>query len=452
MPSFSRSLLARSLGLSSLCVSALLPVMSFAAQATPPNIIMVVGDGMGPVHTSAFRYFHDDPATPQVESTVFDRHFVGRSSTYPALSQGLVTDSAASGTALASGHKTYNGAIGLDNDQQPVESVLEYAKAVGKSTGLVVTSQINHATPASYVAHVPQRRMYNEIADSYFDAKIDDQFKVNVMLGGGWQYFIRDDRNLVEEFQQAGYQYIDSYAQLATIDNHNVLGLFADRGLPAALDEANPDRLKDMVQAAVSRLETNDKGFFLLVEGSQIDWASHANDVASTMAEMDDLHRALLWLETYVSQHPNTLVVVTADHNTGGMTMGERAGGYRWEPAYLRQLSASPRTIAVTHAEQTWEPASLNQQLGFTLTKEEMAVLQPAHKEGAKAFYQAIKQVVDQRTNTGWTTGGHTGVDVPVFAFGQGKEQFIGQMDNTDIAKKLFAMLGRAPENESNKP
>ncbi|GAL08347.1 alkaline phosphatase [Photobacterium aphoticum] len=104
MPSFSRSLLARSLGLSSLCISAVLPVMSFAAQATPPNIIMVVGDGMGPVHTSAFRYFHDDPATPQVESTVFDRHFVGRSSTYPALSQGLVTDSAHL-YCLASGHK-----------------------------------------------------------------------------------------------------------------------------------------------------------------------------------------------------------------------------------------------------------------------------------------------------------------------------------------------------------
>ncbi|MGF1687466.1 alkaline phosphatase [Photobacterium japonica] len=439
MPLFSRSFLATSLGLSSLFAAAFSPVV----WADAPNIIMVVGDGMGPVHTSAYRYFHDDPATPQVESTVFDRHFVGRSSTYPALSQGLVTDSAASGTALASGYKTYNGAIGLDNDQQPVESVLEYAKALGKSTGLVVTSQINHATPASYVAHVPQRRMYNEIADSYFDAKIDDQFKVNVMLGGGWQYFIRDDRNLVEEFKQAGYQYIDSYAQLSTIDNHNVLGLFADRGLPAALDEANPDRLTDMVKAAVTRLETNDNGFFLLVEGSQIDWASHANDVASTMAEMDDLHRALLWLETYVSQHPNTLVVVTADHNTGGMTMGEREGGYRWEPAYLHQFTASPRTIAVTHAEQAWNPSTLNQQLGFTLTEAEIAILQPAHKEGAKALYQALNRVIDKRTNTGWTTGGHTGVDVPVFAFGQGKEQFIGQMDNTDIAKKLFTMLGR---------
>ncbi|MCG7588197.1 alkaline phosphatase, partial [Photobacterium sp. OFAV2-7] len=139
--------------------------MAGVAQAAPKNIIMVVGDGMGPAYTSAYRYFKDNPETVEIEKTVFDRHLIGRASTYPSYVQGLVTDSAASGTALATGYKTYNGAIGLDKDKRAVETVLEYAKSRGKSTGLVVTSQINHATPASYVAHVEKRKMYNQIAD-----------------------------------------------------------------------------------------------------------------------------------------------------------------------------------------------------------------------------------------------------------------------------------------------
>ena len=180
---------------------------------SPRNIIMVIADGMGPAYTTSYRYFNDDPLTEHIEDTVFDRLLVGSASTYPARISGLVTDSAAGATALATGFKTYNGAIALDVDKNSVETVLEFAKKQGKKTGVVVTSQINHATPASYLTHNENRKNYNEIADSY----LDNTIKADVYLGGGWKYFLRDDRNLIDEFKASGFQYIDNYNLLNSL-------------------------------------------------------------------------------------------------------------------------------------------------------------------------------------------------------------------------------------------
>jgi len=408
---------------------------------TPKNIIMVVGDGMGPAYTAAFRYFKDNPQTKHIEKTIFDDILVGRASTYPAPISGVVTDSAASGTALASGHKSYNGAIGVDVVHKPLESVLEYAKSIGKSTGLVVTSQINHATPASYAAHVKSRKMYDAIADQYFDNKINNQHTVDVMLGGGVKYFKRDDRDLTQEFQAAGYQYLDNYSQLKEINNDQVLGLFAESGLPWALDD-DENRLKNMTVAAIDRLDNNDNGFFMLIEGSQVDWGGHANDIAAAMKELDDLAITVEWLTTYVKNNPDTLVVITADHSTGGFTIGAN-GDYAWHPEFIRQLTASPESIAKTQIANGFSVDTINQQLGFKLNTKEVAALTLAHSEGAKNLNKAIKTVIDARTNTGWTTGGHTAVDVPVFAFGAQSHMFKGQIDNTDIAKNIFKLLGK---------
>lgn len=184
------------------------------APATPKNIIMVVADGMGPAFTTAYRNYADDPATPEVESVVLDDILIGNSSTYPAKVSGYVTDSAAAATALASGIKSYNGAIGVDDKKLPVESVLQLAKQQGMRTGVAVTSQINHATPAAYIAHNESRKNYNAIADSYFDDRIDGKFVADVMLGGGTSYFERKDRDLVAQFIDADYQYVDSYNKL----------------------------------------------------------------------------------------------------------------------------------------------------------------------------------------------------------------------------------------------
>lgn len=447
---------------------------SAVVDSGPKNIIMVIGDGMGPAYTSAYRYFHDDPNTPEIEQTVFDRHFVGISSTYPAAESGYITDSAASATALSTGIKSYNGAIGVNVNKQPVETVLEYAKQSGKKTGVIVTLQINHATPAAYLAHNVHRYNYNAIADSY----IDDGIKADLYFGGGWKYFIREDRNIVDEFIQSGFHYIDKYSEISTIPaNKPVLGLFDKTGLPWALDDTDKYRLSKMTQAATKQLE-NDNGFFMLIEGSQIDYGGHARDIAAAMHEMDDLAKTLEYLETYVKEHPDTLVVITADHSTGGLSIGKKTersnaninSKYLWQPEFLRSMTMSPETIAKRFMDKELSLTQLGELLSFNITATDMENLQQAKladHQIVKQFellaadvkkakrkprpYQSvlsvITKIIDVKTNTGWgsisPSGTHTGIDVPVFAFGKGSKMFSGFQDNTDIAKKIFTLLGK---------
>jgi alkaline phosphatase len=428
---------------------------------SPKNIIMVIADGMGPAYTTSYRYFNDDPLTEHIEETVFDRLLVGSASTYPASVSGVVTDSAAGATALATGFKTYNGAIALDVNKNSVETVLEFAKKQGKKTGVVVTSQINHATPASYLVHNESRDNYNAIADSY----IDNGIKADVYLGGGWKYFLRDDRNLIDEFKASGFQYIDNYNSLNTLKAKTpVIGLFADKGLPSALDDANRHRLSTMTKTAIKQLENN-KGYFLLVEASQIDWAGHSNDIASAMAEMSDLAKAMEYLENYVKQNPDTLVVLTADHSTGGLSVGAN-GKYEWHPEVLRTMKSSPVTIAQILSEKKITQKLLMDLLNFDVTKKEVINIQTAKDMAiekistydrldkvikskskkpsmSKIIANSIKKVIDVRTNTGWTSDGHTAIDVPVHTLGKSSGMFKGKMDNTDIAKKIFLLLGK---------
>lgn len=412
---------------------------------TPKNIIMVVSDGMGPAYTTAYRNYVDDPSTPLVETVVFDDILVGNASTYPAQVSGYVTDSAAAATALATGVKSYNGAIGVDVNKKPVTSVMHYAKSKGMRTGLAVTSQIVHATPASYVAHNESRKNYNEIAEDFFDIRVNGEFVADVMLGGGTSYFERDDRDILAQFIDAGYEYADSYNRLASVPaGSKVIGLFAPVALPAVLDDKRKNRLKYLTEHAVKHLE-NEDGFFLLVEASQVDWAGHANDIGSAMAEMHDLALTIEYLREYVKAHPDTLVVLTADHSTGGLTVGAN-GDYRWSPEHLKHMQASAGTIALEMPNNENPGEYVAEQLGLVLTDKELATLDSVSSQDDATRYVAVKSFLDSKTNTGWTTGGHTGVDVEVFAFGAGYTSFIGQIDNTDIAKKIFAFIDKKPQ------
>jgi alkaline phosphatase len=420
----------------------LLALLCHSALATysPKNIIMIVGDGMGPSYTTAYRMYADDPSTPEVETTVFDRLLVGMASTHPDMDTGYVTDSAASATALATGVKTYNGAIGVDANKNPVQSVLQLAKEQGRKTGIAVTSQVNHATPASFGTHNESRQNYDQIADSYFDEKTNGQFVLDVILGGGWKYFIREDRNLVEQFKAAGYQYVDELTQLDTVKAGTpLLGLFADSGMPWALDSANQMRLPTLTKSAIRQLE-NEQGYFLLIEASQIDWAGHGNDIGSAMAEMHDLAVTLEWLEQYIVKNPDTLLVATADHSTGGLSIGAN-GNYSWSPKWLKNLKASPAEIGAKLIATKDRGVLATDLLGFELTLEEISSLSVIESDKPRPFHNAISKILDSRTNTGWTTSGHTGVDVQIFAKGLGSERFRGHLDNTRIAQNLFELL-----------
>lgn len=416
-------------------------------KAIPKNIIMVVGDGMGPAYTTAYRYFSDQDLSNGVERTIFDELYVGSASTYPAPISGLVTDSAAGATALASGVKTYNGAVAVDVNKKPLNTVLREAKRLGMKTGIVVTSQIVHATPASYVTHNESRRNYNQIADSFFDDRINHQFLLDVMLGGGTDYFKRLDRDLIAEFTKNGFKYADSYAALNALSNkpQPILGLFAPIALPWALDDVNPHRLSFMTKHALKHLDNN-RGFFLLVEASMIDWAGHANDIAGAMAEMDDLASTMQLLKRYVQLNPETLVVLTADHSTGGITLGA-GGDYRWDPKWLSGLKSSPTNISSEMQFSSNPSQYLESQLGFALSKDEHVALSSITEDTDQRKREAvIKKIIDKRTNTGWTTGGHTGIDVPIFAYGSGHHLFVGSKDNTDIAKMIFSLLEQKGE------
>tara|TARA_B110000196_G_scaffold264953_1_gene237719 strand:- start:3176 stop:4465 length:1290 start_codon:yes stop_codon:yes gene_type:complete len=409
------------------------------AETAPKNVIYMIGDGMGPAYTTAYRYFKDDPTTKSVEQTVFDTMLTGMARTYPD-DHTVVTDSAASATALSSGHKSYNGAIAVDTDKKPLKTMLEIAKQRGMTTALLATSQINHATPASFAAHNESRNNYDEIANDYIDNKIAGKLPVDLMLGGGTKYFIRDDRNLVDEFKAAGYQYGDDIQNLDQITQLPAIGLYAAKGLPFALDE-NPTRLTKLTSKALELLDNQNKdGFFVMIEGSQIDWCGHANDIACAMAEMDDFASAIEKAKAYVDKNKDTLLVITADHSTGGLTLGAH-GQYKWEAAVVHGVKATAGTITQHLLESDDLKSVWNKYTSIAFTPENKIKLEQAKSMGDKALNLAVKSIISDTSFTGWTTGGHTAVDVQVFAYGKGSEQFVGSQNNTDIADKLIHFI-----------
>lgn len=406
------------------------------------NTIVLIGDGMGPAYTTAYRYMNDDPSTPQMEKTIFDEYFTGMAKTYSSDAEENITDSAAAATAMAAGIKTYNGAISVDMDRQPVKTVLERAKENGKTTGLVSTSQITHATPAAFGAHDVSRNNYNEIADDYYDEMIDGEHKVDVMLGGGTKYFDRADRSLINEFKKDGYNYATSKEEMLANENDQLLGLFAPVGLPKAIDrdETIPS-LEEMTNTALEQLSRNKDGFFLMVEGSQIDWAGHANDSVSAMSEMEDFAKAFEAAIEFAKKNNHTQVVLTADHSTGGFSIG-RDGNYNFYPEVIEAAKRTPEFMAQKIIDGASVESVLDEFVAFDFTEDELLVInEAAATDDFDALYSTIAEVFNKRAGIGFTTGGHTGVDVPVYAYGPKSQRFSGLIDNTDIANEVFRFL-----------
>lgn len=344
---------------------------------------------------------------------------------------------------MSAGIKTYNGAIAVDMEKQDVKTVLEQAKENGKSTGLVATSQINHATPAAFGAHDESRENYNQIADDYYDDMVNGKHKVDVILGGGTSYFERKDRNITKEFQKDGYSYVTDRDQMLKDDNEQVLGLFAPKELDKKIDRPKEQpSLKEMTNSALDRLNKNDDGFFLMVEGSQIDWAGHDNDVVAGMSEMEDFEQAFQSAIEFAKKDKHTLVITTADHSTGGMTMG-RDGEYKWDPTDIKAAKKTPDYIAKEIAKGAPVEETLKKYIDLELTPEEVQSVKDAKEKSGDVLEidNAIEKIFDLRTGTGWTTDGHTGEDVNVYAYGPGMENFTGKIDNTDTAKEIFAIL-----------
>jgi alkaline phosphatase len=406
------------------------------------NVIFLIGDGMGVSYTTAYRSMKDDPATKLIEETAFDPHLVGQQMTHPEDPDQNITDSASSATAMAAGIKTYNNAIAVDNDESEVKTVLEAAKEKGKATGLVATSEITHATPASFGAHDISRKNMNAIADDYYDELINGEHKVDVLLGGGTSLFDRTDRDLTEEFQNDGYGYVTNKQELLGNEDAQVLGLFAPAGMPKMIDrEDSAPSLEEMTKSAIDRLKQDKDGFFLMVEGSQIDWAGHDNDIVGAMSEMEDFEKAYAAAIEFAKKDKHTLVIATADHSTGGFSIGAD-GIYNWFGEPIAAAKRTPDFMASKIAEGAEVEEILSQYIDLELTDEEIsAVKVAAETENYGSIDNAIEEIFNKRSYTGWTTGGHTGEDVPVYAYGPSSEKFAGNLDNTDHAKIIFDLL-----------
>ncbi|MBY0147596.1 alkaline phosphatase [Neobacillus niacini] len=406
------------------------------------NIIFLIGDGMGVSFTSGYRYFKDNPDTLELESTEFGPYLVGQQTTFPNDPNYNVTDSAASATAMATGVKTYNGAIGIGNDHSKLKSVLEAAKEKGKAAGLVATAQITHGTPAAFGAHVVQRKSMSAIADDYYQDLVNGHHKIDVLLGGGSEWFIRSDRNLVEDFVKDGYSYVRNLEELQNDHSPQVLGLFARRGLPKMIDRPKGvPSLAEMAGSAIERLSKNDNGFFLMIEGSQIDWAGHDNDIVGVMSEMEDFEEAFKAAIDFAKKDGHTLVIATADHSTGGYTIGAQ-GQYNWFSSVIKAVKRTPDYIAAKIVNGADVKEALTKYIEFPLTRNEInSVQRAARTHKARNIDNAIEEIINTRSFTGWTTKGHTGEDVNVYAYGPGSERFRGQIDNTDHAKIIFDIL-----------
>ncbi|MFJ8265989.1 alkaline phosphatase [Peribacillus asahii] len=414
-------------------------------QGEIKNVIVLIGDGMGVSYTSAYRYLMNDPATKVAERTAFDQYLVGQQMTYPEDPNQNVTDSASAATAMSSGIKTYNAAIAVDNDKSVSKTVLEAAKEEGKATGLVATSEITHATPASFGSHDEHRKNMNSIADDYYDEMINGKHKIDVLLGGGLSNFERGDRNLTEEFKKDGYSYVTNREQMLKDKNNQVLGLFAPGGLPKKIDRTQDiPSLAEMTNTAISKLNKDKDGFFLMVEGSQVDWAGHDNDIVAAMSEMDDFEKAYKAAIEFAKKDKHTLVVATADHSTGGYSIGAN-GIYNWFGEPIKAAKRTPDFMAQEIANGAGVEETLKKyidQNALALTAQEIQSVEEAAKTKKTVdIDNAIENIFNKRSNTGWTTGGHTGEDVPVYAFGPSSEKFAGQIDNTDIAKNVFDAL-----------
>lgn len=412
------------------------------SQGKVKNVIFLIGDGMGTSYTSAYRYMQDNAGTKFAEGTAFDSNLVGQQMTYPEDPAQNVTDSASAATAMSAGIKTYNNAIAVDNDKSEVKTVLEAAKEKGKATGLVATSEITHATPASFGAHDVARKNMNAIADDYYDEMINGKHKVDVLLGGGTDLFERQDRNLTEEFEKDGYSYVTDREALLANDDEQVLGLFAPAGLPKMIDrEESVPSLEEMTTSAIDRLEKDKDGFFLMVEGSQVDWAGHDNDIVGAMSEMQDFEKAYAAAIEFAKKDKNTLVIATADHSTGGFSIGSD-GIYNWFGEPIKAAKRTPDFMAQQIVDGAGVEETLSEFIDLELTDAEIgAVKKAGETKNLTQIDNAIEEIFNERTHTGWTTGGHTGEDVPVYAFGPSSEKFAGNIENTDMAKGIFDLL-----------
>ena len=423
-----------------------------SSEARPRSVIFMIPDGCGPAAVTLARLVTGRPLS-------LDSILVGAVETHSSDSR--VTDSAASGTAYATGEKTDNRMIGVDPEGRPLGTLLEAAETAGLATGLVTTAALTDATPAAFTAHVARRTMQDEIATQML------AHGVEVLLGGGWRHWRpeslggarQDGRDLPAEVRQRGVMVVFTRADLAAAHATPLLGLFGERqvDLEADRDTLLEPSLDEMTAKALELLGGLPQGFFLLVEGGRIDDAAHDNDPAALAREVLAFDRVLARVLAFARRDSQVLVVAAADHETGGLGLGRRVGHespYVLYPESLLVARASLWRMADSILAGADPVAVAGRGTGVgTLTSGEQVVLRAAAAApdslARDALLSALSGIESRRARVGWSTGGHTGVDVGLYAFGPGRERFAGLHENTDVPQLIAGLLGLDLEAET---
>lgn len=438
----------------------------------------MVSDGMGPASLSLTRSFRQHIEGLPIDDTLsLDRHFWGTSRTRSSSS--LVTDSAAGATAFSCAKKSYNGAISVTPDYEPCGSVMEAAKRAGYMTGLTVTTDITDATPACFASHVLYRAMEDDIATQEIGDGVLGR-TVDLMLGGGRCHFLPnttdgscrlDDLDVTKLAQEKyNWTYTSDRAGFDALDGGNAvelpfMGLFAPSDIPFELDRRNMNdiypSLSEMAKTALRSLERatedSEKGFFLMIEGSRIDHAGHINDPAAQVREVIEYDKAFQAVIDFIEQSDTeTFLVATSDHETGGLATAIQEPGhlpvYNWYPQALADASSSCQFLAgklLTHiSETTMSESDLKSWINKHIIKSGLGITNPSDRELELLATQPedslviLSAMISLRAHVGWSTHGHTAVDVNIYSSGgAGAEAIRGNVENTDVGRFLREYL-----------
>ncbi|SKA98998.1 alkaline phosphatase [Caloramator quimbayensis] len=419
------------------------------------NVIFMLGDGMGISHTTLSRWYKGS-------NLAMDEIVTGLIRTYGADS--VITDSAPAATAFACGVKSDDKFIGVYPDKitvptekavdekdayKPLANVLEGAKLLGKSTGLVSTCQTPHASPAGFSSHVPNRSLYYDIAMQQVYQGID------VVFGGGKQYLVsnvqngrKDGNNLIEVLKNMGYDFVEDTQAMRNTKANKVWGMFADDSMDFDMDRdpAKQPSLLEMTQKSINILNRNKKGFFLFVEGSEIDWASHANDPIGVIGDTLAFDKAVKYALDFAKMDGNTLVIVVSDHDNGGLSIGNSSTNSTYSSLPLSRVVDPLKKAKYTanyvekllNADRSNIVEVMRDYYGITdLTQDEIDAIKNA-KSGS--FNYVVGPIISKRASIGWTTTGHAGTDVALYAYGPYAPK--GLVQNTDLANVMAKAMG----------
>ncbi|MDQ8209118.1 alkaline phosphatase [Coraliomargarita sp. SDUM461003] len=422
------------------------------------NVIFLVVDGLsngtvGLAHHWKLR--HQQQPLNWIQ--LFERKDIHRAYQDTASASSPVTDSSAAASSWGCGQRINNGAVNVTPGGESLKPILSYAKEAGKATGLVTTCRVTHATPAGFAANVAKRNMEDEIAQQYFERGID------VILGGGARHFTQKQEDgsvnkLIPQFKDQGYTYVKNGSELAAAAKGQgpLLGLFANSHIPYMIDRESdgvePDTpgLIDMFRAALARLDRAENGFLLQVEAGRVDHAGHANDAGAILREFLEFDACIPVALEYIDAHPDTMLVITTDHGTGGCQLNGAGVSYNDSGPALEQINQIKYSFEWLHQRlmeaQQFEPKYVKMAFGIDATADQAAIVQRAIDSQAKylsgAFIEAFGPQIKEMTAVGWTSSKHTAECVELFAFGPGSETVPAFVKNYEIFGIINNTLG----------